>query len=283
MSAIPKISQLNVELTNACTLKCAMCPYPMMTRKIGRMDFGLFQKIINEAALLSVPSVPLHVFGDPLLHPELERFIRYAKSRNIPDVHISTNAVFLTEDRSIAILETGLDAIYLCLDGVKKETYERLRVNARFEQVVDNIRGFIALKKALKASRPVVKLQIIRMKDTEPEIEDFIKEWGSKVDEIYINPYDTWAGVMVDRAVHKRPEKRVPCPQLWRHLTIFWNGDVSICCRDYNGLGVIDNIRDANLKEVFLFNQRLLQYRQEHLEGSYHNIQLCADCREWYK
>lgn len=283
MTATPKITQLNVELTNACTLRCVMCPYPMMTRNIGKMDFGLFQKIIDDAASLSVPSLPLHVFGDPLLHPELERFIRYAKSKDIPDVHISTNAVFLTEDRARAILESGLDTIYLCLDGLKKETYERLRINARFEQVVANIRGFIALKKAVKGSKPRVKLQIIRMKDTEAEIEDFIKEWGSKVDEIYINPYDTWAGVMPDHAVHKMPEKRVPCPQLWRHLTIFWNGDVSICCRDYNGLGVIDNIQNKDLKEVFFSNQRLLQHRQEHLEGRYHNIPLCAGCKEWYK
>lgn len=279
----PKISQLNVEVTNACTLRCVMCPHPMMTREIGRMDFDLFQKIAGEAADFDIPSLPLHVFGDPLLHPELERFISFAKTNGIPDVHISTNAIFLTEDRSRSLLETGLDTIYLCLDGIKKETYERLRVNAKFEQVVVNIKKFISLKRELNVEKPAVKLQIVRMKDTEPEIEDFVREWESQVDEIYINPYDTWAGVMPDRAVHERPKKRTPCPQLWRHLTILWSGDVSICCRDYDGQGVIDNIRKVHLKEIFWFNQKLLQHRRDHLEGNYHKVPLCAPCNEWYK
>jgi MoaA/NifB/PqqE/SkfB family radical SAM enzyme len=44
---------------------------------------------------------------------------------------------------------------------------------------------------------------------------------------------------------HKR------CAELYRHLAILWNGDVTLCCNDIGGQLVFDNIKNKSIKEVW--------------------------------
>ena len=53
-----------------------------------------------------------HVFGEPLLHPQIFDFIRQAKSRNIT-VSLSTNITLLDEEKGVRLMESGLDYLVL--------------------------------------------------------------------------------------------------------------------------------------------------------------------------
>ena len=64
----------------------------------------------------------------------------------VSHAEISTNAVLLTPEVSQAILDAGLGAIYLCLDGTTPETYEQVRREATFEQTREHILKFLELR-----------------------------------------------------------------------------------------------------------------------------------------
>ena len=74
----------NIELTNRCPMKCIMCPRTYdMTRAKGFMDYELFKNIVDEyfainVALLKKDDLWLHNFGESLLHPQFDKFIKYA-------------------------------------------------------------------------------------------------------------------------------------------------------------------------------------------------------------
>jgi hypothetical protein len=48
----------------------------------------------------------------------------------------------------------GLGEIHISIDGVTPETYERIRVRARFDQVISNVEGLVAARRRLGAATP---------------------------------------------------------------------------------------------------------------------------------
>ena len=139
-----------VESTNVCNLDCIMCPTGLHidTRPKGYMEWDLYTPIIDEIAPFA-EAVVLHSWGEPLLHKRIIDMIQYAKDRDLW-VETSTNAMRLTEEVSRQLLDAGLDRIYLSMDGLTKETYEKVRVKGKFEGVLGNIERFLDLKHELR-------------------------------------------------------------------------------------------------------------------------------------
>ncbi|MBL7714386.1 MAG: hypothetical protein JNL01_02895, partial [Bdellovibrionales bacterium] len=67
-----KFNKVNIEISNICNLKCSFCPEVMRASQL--MDLGLFKKIIPQLKGIT-EQVTFHLMGDPLVHPELEKFV----------------------------------------------------------------------------------------------------------------------------------------------------------------------------------------------------------------
>jgi len=116
----------------------------------------------------------LHLFGEPLLNPNIYKMIDMAEGVGIR-TGISTNATRLDEQAASALLDSKLSLLLLCLDGTKPETYERIRVGAKFETVRDNIARFAEMKRARKTPLTAT-LQMIHMTANEAERQSFEDE-----------------------------------------------------------------------------------------------------------
>lgn len=44
------------------------------------------------------------------------------------------------------------------------------------------------------------------------------------------------------------------CPEAFDKLSINWNGDVTLCCSDYDNFMIVGNILDLDIKEIFNSN-----------------------------
>ena len=248
---VPPPDRLYIESTNICNLSCIMCPTGRkeQVRKKGYMDFELFKAIVDQMAPW-VQATTLHIWGEPLLHPRLFDMIAYCRTKGLRS-EISTNATLLNEERSRRILDAGLGAIYLCLDGMRPETYEQIRVNADYEKTNANIRRFIELKQSGGYRDPFVNLQIIEMERTMGEVDEFVETWKLPgVDRINVKPFDSWAGQVTDinalRADDGQPKmQRYACPNLWYHTHIYWDGRIAMCDRDFNLAYDLGNVRSA--------------------------------------
>ena len=74
--------RFNIEPTNHCNLSCSMCPREL-NRPFGYMDVSLFQKIIDESILYGKRLIiTINKDGEPLLHPELPKMVKYAKDKS---------------------------------------------------------------------------------------------------------------------------------------------------------------------------------------------------------
>ena len=278
--------RMYLESTNICNLRCVMCPtgLGMLTRPKGFMDYDLFTRVIDEMAP-HVQTTTLHIWGEPLLHPQIYDMIAYCRSRGLHS-EISTNATVLNEESSRKILDAGLGGIYLCLDGATQETYERVRRRADFEQTRENIRRFVEMK-SKRGHGPRVSVQIINIKPTAADIEQFKRVWSIPgVDRIHVKAFDSWGGqveqineLRADANGVTTPQKRYHCPNLWYHVHIYWDGTLVCCDRDFDALYPLGNVKDGVMKAWN--GPSMVELRRKHLQGSLDDVPSCGGCVEW--
>lgn len=272
---LPNPLCLDIECASICDLACPHCfrEYILTPDKI--MSFSLYKRIIESAVKLQVPSIKLNWRGEPLLNPQLEKFIRYAKDHGILEVSINTNATKLTKSRSESLIESGLDLIIYSFDGGTKKTYEKLRPSRfeknSFEKVYENIKNFKKIKDQKNKRFPVTKIQMVLTDDTRNEINNFFELFNEYVDDVAVQQYTERGGNLNDiTKINQEKIKnyinennlskdtkysveannkiniaigRKPCEQLYQRLMITYDGRVAMCCHDWGAqhcLGFVD-------------------------------------------
>ena len=320
------INQLEIELTNDCSLKCIMCPRTSnMKREIGCMHFDVFKKIIDET---DASSIHFSGLGEPLLHPQIKEMFTYAKEKGL-EVGLWTSGLELTEELSEQIIEREfVDYIIFGLDAANKETYVKTKGVDALDKAVENITRFLKLKREKITGlekdapewwgkvKPIVGVQILKMKETDAEIEEFMNKWDFQdkarkminyrnrvekeprkvtvelwqtfydkflpVEHAIIGHFNNYCGQIEDRsAIDVTPLKRFPCKQLQSGISVLWNGDVVLCRQDFDGEHPLGNLKGKSLTEI-LESEELEDIWQAHKKGEYGKLPLCKDCKEWY-
>jgi len=275
---LPYPIHLDIEVTNYCTLKCPICPRQFMKREKGFMTWKTLRKIIEESKE-ETKTIYFHHMGDPLLHPELFDMIQYIKDSGMW-IAISTNAVLLTENTSRKLFETGLDFLYVSFDSLNKDTYEKVRKGASFHQVLDNIEKCIKIRRSKDSFNTHLELQIIEMEYNIKEVEKYKKYFELKIKgigKVAVKPFDRWAGQVTDRSPRPRTAKEFVCTMLNYSMTIEQNGDVTLCCRDYDNFTLMGNIHSNSIKEIWN-SLKYEEIRQAHREKDFSKLKYCKGC-----
>jgi hypothetical protein len=195
----------------------------------------------------------LHHFGEPLINPDIYKMINMAEDAGIR-TGMSTNATRLDEKASAALLDSKLSMLYISLDGVTKQTFEKIRIGAKFDKVHANVARFAEMKRA-RHSELLVRLQMIHMTSTENEREQFDQEWRDQgFDAIDYKPFHYWANqdeslIQIEEASPPRPTGA--CAEPWIGFSIMADGTAVPCCNDYSGKMPLGDLKTQSLREVW--------------------------------
>jgi len=278
----PKV--ILIDNTNACNLKCSMCDHNNVYkyRKIRRMDFSLYQKIIDEIAQENPSARVWEIFfGDPFLCKDMAKRIQYAKDKGLTDVVLNTNGVLMTPSKSQEFIEAGLDALYVGIDAASKETYDKIRVGGNFEQVVKNVLQYRDLLKKYGRSSQKLFVQFVESDLNEHEVTEFKKFWKNHGVNVKIRPKISWAGLIDASNLHNNEEvKRKPCYWLMQTINICVDGRIALCSVDIHCRVPCGSVVDKSIKE--LWQDQLKRYRMIHKEERWNELpQMCKECRDW--
>jgi len=273
---------IDIGVTNLCNANCIMCPHSKLN-KMGTMDIKLYKKIINNCVKLKINNVTLSFFGEPLLDKSLIEKIKYAKSRNIATAFYS-NASLLNEKWAKSLVESGLDSITISFDGNSKETYEKIRRNLNFDVTKKNILGLVEMRNELNKKNPKINLVLVELEENKKEINDFYKEWKNKVDGINIINMRNWANDIQKKGTKEsfhfnKKLERKPCALIWRRMIVDWNGDVVLCCDDWNHSTILGNLNKQTIEEIWS-GEKLRKIREAHVKGEFHKVPLCSGCNK---
>ena len=135
-----------VESAIACNLKCVMCPWREIAKKV--IDRGIMAPEIWEAIrpyLSRVQSLDFTGGGEPLLQPRLAEWIADATKAGCETGFLS-NGLLLKEEKLKKILDAGINWICISMDGATAEMYNKIRVGSNFDQVCENVANIARLR-----------------------------------------------------------------------------------------------------------------------------------------
>jgi MoaA/NifB/PqqE/SkfB family radical SAM enzyme len=110
--------------TYRCNLKCEMCN--LWKIKDNRdMTYEEIKDIADSFKEIGTPAISL-CGGEPTLRKDLVDIIKYIKNNDML-VHLCTNGTLLTKTYSKKLIESGLDAVSISLDGSLPYIHENIR------------------------------------------------------------------------------------------------------------------------------------------------------------
>lgn len=154
---------IQVEITSRCSARCIMCPRTSLDRwQNGDMSLETFQAASPFFNLAR--HVHLQGWGEPLLHPDLERMIEIVKKQSTR-AGFTTNGEFLSMEKAEKYIDLGLDVVAVSLAGADRETHEAVRAGTDFEKIIKNIRDISRLKAKLRSGLPLIIISFIMLQE----------------------------------------------------------------------------------------------------------------------
>jgi MoaA/NifB/PqqE/SkfB family radical SAM enzyme len=147
---VEHLAKVYVEPTSRCNLTCRTCIRNAWQEPQGDMNDATFTRLLEGLGSFDpVPAIFFGGFGEPLAHASIVEMVARAKALGSPRVELITNGCLLSEDMSRRLIEAGLDALWVSLDGIRPESYDDVRLGALLPQVLENARGFREVRRRL--------------------------------------------------------------------------------------------------------------------------------------
>lgn len=268
---------VDVEISSACNMKCPMCYTTTEGFKLNVkrqfMDFGLFKKIIDECAHYGTYSIRISLRGEPFLHKDVIKMIRYAREKGIKEVATLSNNLALNPALFKEAMEAGLGWLTISFDGLY-DTYEKIRKPAKFQESYEKIKEYKRIKDRAGSYQPVIKVQSIwpAIKDC---AEEYVRLFEPYVDSIASNPLIDYLKKDTDIDYIEDFD----CPVPYQRLSLGSDGVVLMCINDEFCLHPIGDTNTQSLYEIW-HGEELSRIRQIH--RSHEGIKRLEPCKDCY-
>ena len=162
---ITHLTKIYIEPTVACNLDCITCFRNAWDQPIGRMTEETFESIFNALKQMDpIPDVYFGGIGEPLFHVKTIEWIRRIKQELGVKVELITNGTILTEKKSRELIDTGLDTLWVWIDGASPESYADVRMGAELPNIVANMKRLVKMRAPGHYPKPEIGVAFVAMK-----------------------------------------------------------------------------------------------------------------------
>ena len=286
----------NIETTNACNMKCKMCPRTtMMTRSIETLNEDTFIKIVdqirpfsgskwleweqfveknygisekdmseNHFFLYIIPKViQLHGYGEPLLDKNMHKYIKILTERNIPS-YFSCNPANINIEKTLEMFENGLDYIKYSIESVEDVHHKEIRGTAsNFTNSYKKILQLVNFKKKNNYDTTIIITMLDLNRTGQAEEFKRLKEAFDGVDVyIYLKSEDQ---LWYRKKYHETKSIHWTefCKHPWMSMTIKSNGEAAMCMEDYNNEIILGDAKKDSLYDIWN-GEKYAQFRKDH-------------------
>lgn len=169
------LKRVYVEPTNACNLDCRTCMRNVWEEPSGWMTIDTFERIIQGIDALSPkPEIFFGGYGEPLAHPEFRKMVGMARSAGV-DVELITNGILLDEEMAVCLTESGVNRVWVSIDGASPEGYADVRLGAELPLVIGNLNRLIEIRNRSRWRLPKLGLAFVAMKRNIAELPQVVE------------------------------------------------------------------------------------------------------------
>jgi MoaA/NifB/PqqE/SkfB family radical SAM enzyme len=270
-----------VDILGSCNLKCASCPHSIDETDVpkGSMNLDVFKSVFDKIILEtpSISHISLYSWGEPLLHPYIDKIIDYVHEKNVA-VALSSNLSIKFGNRIDKIIKSGPDYLKVSLSGFYPTAYDKTHQGGDINLVKENLYLIRRLLDKYK-TKTLVDINYHLYKDNSGEnieqMEKLADELGFVVSKTYalVMPLERVLShldgkpdfqtkqlqsnllVTIDEGIKASSEVPLPkntCPFRENQININADLSVPVCCtvweRDKNV--VAKNFLETNIAEI---------------------------------
>lgn len=167
-TAPPMPLRLQVETIDICNLKCRMCSREVLadmnTRTMPLEEFTGMVDVIQPLY------VTMNGLGEPLLDKSIFEKLAFLRERGIMS-SMPTNGTHLSGTRLERLAANMPDILQMSIDGATRRSFESIRVDGKFDEIVENYGSIVRLQRDGHARRESrIRILCALQKDN---IEDF--------------------------------------------------------------------------------------------------------------
>ncbi|HEV8376612.1 MAG TPA: radical SAM/SPASM domain-containing protein [Candidatus Polarisedimenticolia bacterium] len=276
---------IQIQTQTGCNADCVFCPYGATagSQPKGRMEWSLFEKIIDESALYRVRRISPYLMNEPFVDAQIFDRIRYINRVNPrARVVLTSNGSLLTPPMVEKVLElgAGIHELAISVQGIDSEAYERtMRGGLRLERTLANVDHLIQAMRRRRMTRPAIWITMV---DTGLiNARRALEYWRSRGVHARCTMLENRGGNIPDAesmAHHPQMDYFSDCTRLFKQAYIKFNGDLVLCCTDYEARIVLGNVREQSLFQVWN-GERATEIRRKFLTGRIGEISLCSVCK----
>lgn len=299
---------VNIEPTSYCNIRCAYCVHSSQ-ESLNALEFSgnysggfmsdeIFQLLVDQLCEFpqKIKSITFGGVGEPLLHKDLPKMIAQIKERNITDrVNLITNGIALSEEKTTALIEAGLNSMKISLQGMDSQAYhDTCGCKLDFDRFLKNIEFLYKHKDNCAIGIKIADISLYRGKNENEKLQaeaQYRKLFGDKCDKLGIEhivpcfstvDYSKVEGLSGHRSRYDIIERNVKaCPQPFYRINIMQNGSVTLCTM----LGLHEewmNIHNQTLKEIWNSSERKRKLIKVLQNVQDDEMKLCRDCNVKY-
>ena len=287
----PRVIQ--IQTNNLCNGSCLMCPVSReKIRNPGKMSDELFERIVKEIVENRAEDafVLLYLQNEPLTDNSIfEKFKLIKKLSNGKiETGFVTNGTLLTGEKIKELCEAEVDDVFFSIDASTEKTYNKIRRGLNYNKVLENIESL-----RISNCKTRVIAEFAWQKDNYSELNDFKKIWENKGIKTFIQTVNNRAGTVSNfediRLTHKDFSFRKKfttileliitggCWELVDHINILYNGDVIMCCNDYERRIILGNVKTNSIREIWN-GEKYQLVREAIFDRDFERIPGCSDC-----
>lgn len=269
--------KIYIEITNICNLKCKFCPDT--NRKKEFMNIEDFEQIIRKI-YKHTNLVCLHVKGEPLLHPELEKILNIVEKYKLK-VNITTNGTLICDNLDVLKNSKAVRQINFSIHSItQNESLDKKYLHNIFkcaEKLPNTIISY-RLWNIAELEKNEINKEIIEEIQNYYQIPNLLETLKQNSflklrENLFINQdiEFTWPNINGKEIIQ---EGR--CLALKEQIAILVDGTVVPCCLDNNGDIPLGNIFDEGLEDIL--NRDKVQNIKSNFENKVITCKLCKTC-----
>ena len=249
------------EVVNKCNSSCSFCNASVQndTRARKEMSFELYDNFIGQLVQMNFTGrVAFHVANDPLVFADLEHFVAHAKAK-LPQcwIQIMTNGIGLSPKRGEALIESGMDELYI--------NFYR---TSRQQKLYPNVVKFIA--EVLERRFPNKKRGVYISNDGKSRLKFTLAP--RLVKEVLWSRAGTSPNKRCDNT-----RARGFCLYPWTQLNISTNGMISKCCADIHFADPMGDLTERTIADVWN-GEPFTHVRKQLMSDDRSSLQGCSEC-----
>lgn len=288
--------------SQACNIHCTYCLHSLSSRVLRdkgfaqkNMDWDTFTHTVDllKEFPKKIKSLNMSGQGEPLCNPHFADMVRYLhESDTVEDLNFITNGLLLTHTLSDALIDAGINRIFVSLQGMTGKKYQEIcGKEIDFDALVENLRYFYEQKNKSPRKEDIqLNIKIADVALDTGDREKFLACLGDICDTIHVETikplyadvdYSDLLGKnntdMTTTRFGRLHKKQKACYLAFYDMNVTPDGEIRPCGAPFQGCPGLGNIRNTSLVEAWNSDVRR-KFLLSMLQGERYKNPVCCDC-----